>query len=236
MKHRLAALALLTACDSTPDAPPTPAAEAATVPAPPRLSLETSEPEPPPGPAIELPPKRDLQPPAAPATYEDGSRSIRGLREDPALLGVDEGTEVLVRAYVQEIYAPPPCPPGATCPVTRPAHAWLADAPSVAGKRHTMMVTGYEFPIRPFEEKMWRDQPNIVFQVGKAYTIKARFTLTAAAGSSDPRGLLDFIAYKDESGAWVYPPGSPAHPLSIAQAAEQTARLKAIVEKGGRKR
>lgn len=233
MKHRLAALALLTACDSTPDAPPAPAAEAP-VPAP-RISLEKSEPEPPPGPAVELPPKRDLQPPAAPATYEDGARSIRGLREDPALPG-DEGTEVLVRAYVQEIYAPPPCPPRETCPRPRPAHAWLADAPSVAGKRHAMMVTGYEFAIRPFEERMWRDQPNIVFQIGKAYTIKARFTLTADSGATDPRGLLDFIAYKDEGGAWVYPPGSPAHPLVLAQQAEQTARLKALVEKGGRKR
>lgn len=235
MKHRLAALALLTACDSTPDPPPAPAAEAA-VPAPARISVEKSEPEPPPGPAVELPPKRDLQPPAAPATYEDGARSIRGLREDPSLLGADEGSEVLVRAYVQEIYAPPPCPPRAHCPGTRPAHAWLADAPSVAGKRHAMMVTGYEFAILPFEAKMWKDQPSIVFQVGKAFTIKARFTLTAASGASDPRGLLDFIAYKDEGGAWVYPPGSPAHPLVIAQQEKAMARVKEIVEKDSRKR
>lgn len=191
------------------------------------------------GPAItvHLPPTPDFDEGKAPETWEDGSHSIWGLRQDldKNVDAGSTGTEVEVKGYVQEIYVPPECPEGEACPPGKQPHVWVTDHPDTGGKKRAMMVVNYSFQIPEWDAKRWKDEPPVVLEKGKRYTFKGKFKQFSDTGFASDKGLLEFVAYKphdpetgQELQSWVYPPGAPWHPVEIARQAEAN---EALVEK-----
>jgi hypothetical protein len=196
---------------------------------------ETKEQAPPP-PAIkvELPPPPDFDEGKAPETWEDGSYSIYGLRQnlDENVEAGEAGKEVLVKGYVQDVYVAPECPEGEVCPPPKQPHVWITDKPEEKGKKRAMMVVNYRFQIPEWDAKRWKDEPQVVLEEGKRYTFKGKFKRFSDTGFSYDRGLLEFVAYKPldpETGQelpnWVYPPAAPWHPVEVARMEEENAKL-----------
>lgn len=189
---------------------------------------------PPPAVKVELPPPPNFDEAKVDEQYQDGAYSIYGLRKhlDERVKEGDAGKEITVRGYVQEIYVPPECPEGEICPPGKQPHFWIVDKPEEKGKKRAMMVVNYQFKIPEWDAKRWKDQPVVVVEVGKRYTIKGKFRRFSDTGFADDRGLLEFVAYKPldpESGQeldqWIYPPGAPWHPMEIARQEEENRKL-----------
>jgi len=185
----------------------------------------------PPGPAFDRPTQVDK--------YEAGEWSVAGLRKDIDTR-VEEGrsgTEILLRAYVQEIYVPPVCPVSETCVPPKQPHVWVVDDPKDGGKRNAMMVVNYAFVIPEWDAKRWEGQDEVVLEVGEQYTFKGKFRRFSDSGFASERGLLEFLAVRDEAaGQWVYPPGAPWHPLEIARQEEQNRMLMEKAREEAKKR
>ncbi len=188
------------------------------------------------------PPKVKVQLPAPPnfdeakvdEQYADGSRSIYGLRRklDENVKEGEAGTEIMVKGYVQEIYVPPECPEGEMCPPGKQPHFWITDKPDQKGKKRAMMVVNYSFTIPEWDAKRWKDEPMVVIEMGKRYTIKGKFLQFSSTGFAFDQGLLEFVSYKPldlETGAemanFIVPPGAAWHPLEIARQEEENAKL-----------
>jgi hypothetical protein len=175
-----------------------------------------------PAPAVKLPPPPAFPRADAPEQYPDGSYSIRGLRSqiDSRVEEGEAGTEIVVTAWVQEIYVAPPCPKDDVCPPPRQPHLWVADSRDEQGKKRAMLVANWAFIIPEFEAKRWKGQPKVVLEKGKRYRIKGKFKRFSDSGFAHSAGLLEFVAYErvDARGkkTWVYPPGAPWHPLVAA--------------------
>lgn len=181
-----------------------------------------------------LPAAPDFDEARAPETWEDGSLSIYGLRKDidAAVKEGDEGKEVMVKGYVQDIYVAPECPKNELCPPPKQPHVWISDKPDEKGKKRAMMVVNYRYSIPDFEAKKWKGEPDVILEKGKRYTFKGKFKRFSDTGFADDRGLLEFVAYRpldpatgQEMDAWVYPPGSPSHPSEVARQEQANAKL-----------
>ncbi len=184
---------------------------------------------------VELPPTPDFDEGKVADKWEDGSWSIYGLRKtlEENVKEGDAGKVIEVRGYVQEIYEPPECPEGETCPPSKHPHIWITDKPSEKGKKRAMMVVSYSFTIPEYDVKRWKDVPDVTFSKGEQYTFRGKFRRFSDQGFADARGLLEFQSYKvadPETGEtrWVAPPGSPWHPLEIARQEEEQ---KALIDK-----
>ena len=145
----------------------------------------------------------------------------------------EDGAEIEVRGYVQDIYQPPACVEGEPCVPGKQPHVWITDKADDKGKKRAMMVVNYAFTIPEYDIKRWKDVPNVVLNKGQQYTFKGKFKRFSDTGFADARGLLDFIAYKGvdpKTGVegWIAPPGAAWHPLTVA--AEEEAQ-KALIEK-----
>lgn len=193
---------------------------------------------------VQLPPPPDFEEGKSPEKWEDGSYSIYGLRAevDENVKAGEEGAEIMVKGYVQEIYVAPECPEGEVCAPPKQPHVWITDAPEEKGKKRAMMVVNYRFAIPEWDAKRWKKEPEVVLEVGKRYTFKGKFKRFSDTGFAFDRGLLEFVAYKpldpetgSELAEWVYPPGAPWHPVEAARVEESNARLaekaKASLEK-----
>ncbi|MCA9711143.1 MAG: hypothetical protein KDK70_35200 [Myxococcales bacterium] len=176
-----------------------------------------------------------------PETYPDGAYSIAGLRahQDARVAEGEAGAEVMVRAYVAKIYVPPTCPEGEACPPPKQTHVWVVDDPDEHGLRRAMLVVNYRFLIPEWEARRWKDEPEVVLEQGQQYTFKGRFKRFSDTGFAHDQGLLEFVGYRPhdpdtgrELELWVYPPGSPWHPVEIARMEEQSARLAEMAAKG----
>lgn len=183
---------------------------------------------------VKLPASPDFAEGSAPEKWEDGAWSIWGLRRDidKQVKDGESGTELEVKGWVQEVYVPPECPEGETCPPPKQPHMWITDHQDAKGKKRAMMVVNYRFTIPEWDAKRWKDEPDVVFQEGKRYTIKGKFKQFSDTGFAYDRGLLEFVAYKpldpetgQELPTWVYPPNAPWHPLEIARQEEANAAL-----------
>lgn len=169
---------------------------------------------------VDLPPTPSYEPPVVLARYEDGSYSVFGLRQDPKLLSGEEsgeasGEELIVRAWVREIYIPPPL-----CNRCPQPHVWVADGPDVRGHRDALLVAGFMFDIDPADAAYWQAEPKVVLEVGKQYRIRGNFVLRSETGfSDDERGVLQFRAYEqvgaDGQPSWVMPPMADWNPKTI---------------------
>ncbi|MEM6990881.1 MAG: hypothetical protein AAF721_10300 [Myxococcota bacterium] len=216
---RLAALLLsvpfVLGCERGPKQSP------ATVPPPATPQPAPPPPSPPAG--LTLPPSPTF-PTAFPTDrYEDGAWSIAGLRRniDQQLKRGLEGTEVDVRVRVLEIYNPPTCAIGDACAPGKQPHLWVVDGEEFKGKHDALLVANYRFTIPEWDAKRWSNQPDVVLEVGKVYTISGRFKQFSDTGFAHERGLLEFIAVQRPVAGggheWIYPPGAPWHPLELAR-------------------
>lgn len=215
--------------DREPD--PKPAAKHEPLVEPLELAAELDEPELPADGdeiAVVLPPAPSFDGVARVDKYEAGEWSVGGLRKDidARVVEGNAGKEIEVRAYVQEIYVPPVCPAGEVCPPPKQPHVWVVDDPAEKGKRNAMLVVNYAFMIPEWDAKRWEDQPEVVLEVGKQYTLKGKFKQFSDSGFASDRGLLEFVAVRYEpSGPWVYPPGAQWHPLEVARQEEANREL-----------
>lgn len=182
---------------------------------------------------VELPPPPDFDEGKVAPKYDDGAWSIYGLRKDldANVKAGEDGAEIEVRGYVQDIYQPPVCTPGEPCVPGKQPHVWITDKADDKGKKRAMMVVNYAFTIPEYDIKRWKDVPNVVLNKGQQYTFKGKFKRFSDTGFADARGLLDFIAYKGvdpKTGVegWIAPPGAAWHPLTVA--AEEEAQKKLI--------
>jgi len=187
--------------------------------------------------ASDLPPTPLLGAPEVPDVYADGAWSITGLRRDPEprFAEGDTDREIEVLAYVQEIYAPPPCSDPAVCAPVKQPHLWAVDAPGIHGHKRAMMVVNYAFAIPEWDAAAWKGVEPIVLEVGKQYRFRGKFRQFSDTGFSDPRGLLEFGAVQQTDPAtgiphWVTPPGAPWHPLNLMRVEEERRRLEARVK------
>ncbi|NVB41505.1 hypothetical protein G6O69_26945 [Pseudenhygromyxa sp. WMMC2535] len=184
---------------------------------------------------VELPGSPDFDEARAPVRYEDETYSIFGLRKDidENLKRGESGEEVIVKGWVQEIYVPPECPEGELCPPGKQPHFWITDKADSKGKKRAMMVVNYYFPIPEWDEdtqKLWEEEPLVVVELGKEYTIKGKFKRFSDSGFAHDNGLLEFVSYKvtdPESGeeTWISPPNSSWHPKTVAMEEEQNREM-----------
>ncbi len=165
--------------------------------------------------------------------YDDGTWSVYGLRHDidANVKNGDAGVDIDVRGYVQDIYEPPVCPAGETCPLGKQPHLWITDKPDDKGKKRAMMIVNYSFTINEVDAPRWKGVQNVTVEKGKQYTFKGKFKRFSDTGFADARGLLDFVSYKApniKTGVeeWISPPGAPWHPLEILR--EEEAQKKTI--------
>lgn len=195
------------------------------------------------GPAIQvqLPPSPNFDEGKAPEQWEDGPWSIYGIRTDldKNVDAGSKGTEIEIKGYVQEIYVPPPCPEGEACPPGKQPHIWITDHAETKGKKRAMMVVNYRFQVPDWDEKRWKDAPDVIFEKGKRYTFKGKFKQFSDTGFAFDKGLLEFVAYRphdaetgQEMAVWVQPPGAPWHPIEIARQEEANAALVEKSKKG----
>jgi hypothetical protein len=183
---------------------------------------------------VQLPPAPEFSDGAVPAKYADGVWSIAGLRADldAQVARGDAGEEIEVRGWVTKIYVPPECTEGEACPPAKQPHLWMTDAEGEKGLKRALMVVNYQYAIPEWDAARWRDQPDVILEVGKPYTFKGRFKQFSDTGFAYDRGLLEFVAYHPrdpdtgaELSVWVVPPGSFEHPLEVARQEEENAAL-----------
>jgi hypothetical protein len=196
---------------------------------------------------VELPQSPDFNEARAPVKWEgdpDSAYSIYGLRKDidDRLKEGESGQQIVVKGWVQEIYVPPTCPEGQLCPPGKQPHFWITDHAEEKGKKRAMMVVNYHFPIPDWDtatQEMWKDQPLVVVEVGKQYTIKGAFLRFSSSGFAHDNGLLEFNSYKvpnpdPESGGeliWIFPPNCDWHPLTVAAQEAENAEMQARMQK-----
>lgn len=199
-------------------------------------------------PASEDAPKVVLPPPPpfgfgkVPERDAAGHWSVSGLRNDRAvqLERGRKGTEITVKAWVNEIYVRPVCPDGEVCPPAKQPHLWVADHLDIKGKKRSMMVVNYAFMIPEWEEETWRGVEAVELKVGEQYVMKGEFKRFSDTGFASEDGLFEFIAVQrtDETGAtrWVHPRGAAWHPVAIAIEEEQKAALMRRIAKETKKK
>ena len=213
----------------------------------PEESAEQTQEEELPNIKVELPASPDFDEARAPEKWEgdpDGAYSIFGLRKDidDRLKEGEAGQKIVVKGFVQEIYVAPECPEDQLCPPGKQPHFWITDTAEERGKKRAMMVVNYDFPIPEWDEatlEMWEDEPRVVVEVGKQYTIKGEFKRFSDTGFAHDNGLLEFNTYKapnpdpESSGEmiWIAPPNCDWHPKAVAAAEQANAEMQARMQK-----
>lgn len=173
------------------------------------------------------PPKAGLlDPPDVPLRYDDGAYSIKGLRHDfdAQIQSGEAGSDVTVRAFVKELHPSPGCTSGPDC---RQAHLFATDERDTQGRRFALLIGAYAFDLEEHEAELWADEPEVVLTVGQQFLFKGKFVRFSDSGFHDERGVLQFTAYQDPAGEWVYPKGADWHPKAVAMMAEQEAQMRA---------
>lgn len=194
---------------------------------------------------VELPPAPNFDEARAPEKWDDGTYSIFGLRKniDDRLKEGEAGQEIEIKGWVQEIYVPPACPEGELCPPGKQPHFWITDMESEQGKKRAMMVVNYYFPIPAWDEatiELWKEEPLVVVEVGKQYTIKGKFVRFSATGFAHDNGLLEFVAYKAPDPVtgemkWIYPPNCDWHPKMVQMQEAENAEMQEKMAKDAEK-
>lgn len=186
---------------------------------------------------VELAPAPNFEEARAAEKYDDGDYSIFGLRLniDERLKEGENGQEIIVKGWVQEIYVPPVCPEGELCPPGKQPHFWITDNQNEQGKKRAMMVVNYSFPIPEWDEatlKLWEGVPQVVVEVGKQYRIKGKFLRFSSSGFAHDNGLLEFVSYETPDPTtgekvWIAPPNSAWHPKTIEMQEAENAEMQA---------
>lgn len=167
-----------------------------------------------------LPSVPTLPPPPYPVQYPDTSYSIYGVRRREATT-MDH--DVTITAYIVELYTPPECPEGRTCPPPAAPHLYLADARDVPADGQRLMLVGYAENQAAIDEavenaRRGREQPPesesgmipipTDFYVGNKVKVTGRFARVSGAGFNNSEGLLEYRSH--ETLEAVEPPAEPA--------------------------
>lgn len=167
-----------------------------------------------------LPEVPTLPPPPHPTQYPDQSYSVYGLRKRMQRT-VD--TEVSVTGYIVEIYAPPACPQGRTCPPARMPHIWVADDRGEQDPNKRMRVAGYaenqqmidqaiEDARRGEQQEVHEGGPPPIptdLAVGAKIRLTGQFVRVSGTGFADSQGMLDYRSHQILEPAPGAPPAEP---------------------------
>jgi hypothetical protein len=160
-----------------------------------------------------------LPPPPYPIQYPDGSYSVYGVRRREA---TTMDTDVVVTGYIVQIYAPPECPTGRTCPPPAAPHLWIADARDVPADGQRLMVVGYAVSQAAIDEAIENarrgraappeSETGMIpvptdFLVGNKVKVRGRFARVSGAGFNTSEGLLEYRGH--ETLEAVTPPEPP---------------------------
>jgi len=154
-----------------------------------------------------LPAVPTLPPAPYPVQYPDQTYSVYGLRKR---LHNTINTDVTVTAYIVEVFHPPECPEGRTCPTPAAPHLWLADALEEHEERNRLTLVGYAENQQAIDEAVEaanRGHPIVVdpesgqipvpsdFFAAAKIKVQGRFTYMSGSGFSDAYGLLDYRSH-----------------------------------------
>lgn len=153
-----------------------------------------------------LPEVPTLPPAPHPTQYPDQSYSIYGVRKRMQRT-VD--TEVQVTGYIVDIYRPPECPQGRTCPPARMPHIWLADTRGEQDPNKRMRVAGYaenqQMIDQAIEDARRGEAPEVHeggpppiptdFGVGAKVRITGQFVRVSGTGFADSQGMIDYRSH-----------------------------------------
>lgn len=155
-----------------------------------------------------LPSVPTLPPPPFPVTYPDGSYSVYGVRRRQA---VTMNTDVAVTGYIVEIYVPPVCEQGRTCPTPAAPHLWIADTRGETDDAERLMIVGYAENQAQIDEAMeqarrGRYEPPepetgllpvpTDFFVGNKVKINGRFARISGSGFNVSEGLVEYRGHE----------------------------------------
>lgn len=155
-----------------------------------------------------LPEVPTLPPPPFAIQYPDSTYSVYGVRRRMSQT-IDH--EVSITGYIVEIYAPPECPEGRTCPPAAAPHMWVADTATEADEYKRVMVVGYAENQASIDEAIEQarrgrtpppDPENPItpipvdFAVGAKIKVTGRFTRLSGAGFSSSEGLLEYRSHQ----------------------------------------
>jgi hypothetical protein len=155
-----------------------------------------------------LPAVPTLPPPPYPIQYPDTSYSVYGVRRREATTMDHDQT---ITGYIVEIYLPPECPEGRTCPPPAAPHLWIADARDVPADGQRLMLVGYAENQAAIDEaienaRRGREQPpesesGIIpiptdFVVGNKVKVTGRFARVSGAGFNNSEGLLEYRSHE----------------------------------------
>ena len=165
-----------------------------------------------------LPEVPTLPPPPFPVQYPDSTYSVYGLRRR---MSQTLDHEVTVTGYIVDIYAPPPCEEGRTCPPPAAPHMWIADTQGETDEGKRVMVVGYAENQASIDEAIEQhrrgrtpppDPENPItpipvdFAIGAKIKQVGRFTRLSGAGFNSSEGLLEYRSHQ----ILEPPPGAPA--------------------------
>lgn len=169
-----------------------------------------------------LPNVPTLPPPPHEVQYADSSYSLYGLRRRQA---TTMNTDVVVTGYIVEIYVPPECPEGRTCPTPAAPHMWIADTRGEADDAERLMIVGYAENQIQLAEAMeqasrGRYEPPepesgllpipTDFFVGNKVKISGRFARISGTGFNVSEGLVEYRGHEtlelSEEGQAAAPP------------------------------
>ena len=149
-----------------------------------------------------LPAVPTIPPPPHPVQHGDGSYTIYGLRKQ---IRRTIDTDVEVTGYIVEIYQPPECPEGETCPRPIAPHLWVADTRGESDAAKRLVVVGYAMNHEEYNEARElgdRYEPPppesgmipipIDFEVGNKVKISGRFSRVSGLGFNYSEGLLEY--------------------------------------------
>jgi hypothetical protein len=154
-----------------------------------------------------LPAVPTIPPPPHEVQYGDSSYSVYGLRRRMANT---MDTQVEVTGYIVEIYVPPVCPEGETCPPAAAPHMWIADTPTEADRAKRLTVVGYAENQAQIDEAVELAQrgrtPEVDptlgiipiptdFGVGAKVKVSGRFARVSGTGFNISDGLLEYAGH-----------------------------------------
>lgn len=151
-----------------------------------------------------LPAVPTLPPPPHPVQYGDQSYSVYGVRKR---MRNTMDSELELTGYIVDLYTPPECPKGKSCPQARAPHVYVADTKGEADNDKRILLVGYaenqtqiDDAIKDFKRGKWKAPPEesgllpipYDFFPGAKIKVKARFTRISGAGFAQSDGLLDY--------------------------------------------
>lgn len=149
-----------------------------------------------------------LPPPPHPIQLADQSYTIYGVRKK---MRSTMDSEVEVTGYIVNVYAPPECPRGETCPRPSAPHMFLADVAGEADETKWLMVVGYaenqdqldtamraaaRGAYKPPDPETGEMPIPTDFVLGNQVKLKGRFTRLSGAGFNNSEGLIEYAGHE----------------------------------------